>query len=184
MNFYATEDVCKRIIELKKETNTPDSDVTVNLVKAYKTYNIGDYKVTPLPAVHSGYNIETGTYYGFTPVTYIIEKDGKSMLYHHDSDKYVKETFEFLKSRNKPFDLVSFDCTNGLNPHTYIGHLGYEECLQYKKEFIENGLATTETKFVVNHFSHNGKYSVYDDMVTIAEKDGIIVSYDGLEVEF
>ena len=53
-----------------------------------------------------------------------------------------------------------------------------------KNEFIKNGIATQNTKFVVNHFSHNSPFALYDDMSKICEKDGFIVSYDGLEVEF
>ena len=37
----------------------------------------------------------------------------------------------------------------------------------YKDLFIQNGIATENTKFVVNHFSHNGIGAVYEDMKKI-----------------
>lgn len=37
--------------------------------------------------------------------------------------------------------------------------------------------------FVLNHFSHNGN-AVYDDFSHIAGKNGFLVSYDGMELEF
>ena len=47
----------------------------------------------------------------------------------------------------------------------------------------KEGIADENTKFVVNHFSHNGGAN-YDDLKPVADKDGVIVSYDGLEIEF
>lgn len=186
-NFYGNKDVYERLVNIKKTHGIKDDYVVANLVEPYKTYDIGGYMVTPLPAVHAGYNIDDDNgdkQFKYYPVTYIIEKDGKSMLYHHDSDFYADQTFEFLKNRKKPFDLVTFDCTNGLLKKDYIGHLGYKECVEYAQLFKTYGLATEKTKFVVNHFSHNGIGAVYEDMKKIAEKDGFIASYDGLVVEF
>ena len=36
---------------------------------------------------------------------------------------------------------------------------------------------------VINHFSHNG-LATYDDLINACEGSDIIVSYDGLEIEF
>lgn len=185
--FYSPKDVYEKIVALKQSDNIKDIDLIAVKVEPYKTYTVGEYLVTPLPAVHAGYNVskdDGSVKFKYYPVTYIIEKDGKSMLYHHDSDFYAEETFEFLKNRKKPFDLVSFDCTNGLLPKTYVGHLGLNECVDYKNEFIKNGLATDKTIFVVNHFSHNGTGTVYNDMKITAEKVGFIASYDGMTLEF
>ncbi len=49
---------------------------------------------------------------------------------------------------------------------------------------IKTGLADENTVFVLNHFSHNGRCSDYDDMCREAEKYGFTVSYDGMEIEF
>ena len=45
------------------------------------------------------------------------------------------------------------------------------------------GLIDGKTLIVLNHFSHNGGQT-YDEMRVEAEKAGVIVSYDGLEIEF
>lgn len=185
--FYAPVDVYEKINAVKRSDNIKDTDVMAYLVKPYETIKVGEYLVTPLPAVHAGYDISKDDgvkKFNYYPVTYIIEKDGKSMLYHHDSDFYAEETYKFLKNRKKPFDLVTFDCTNGLLEKDYVGHLGLAECVKYKNDFILDGLATEKTVFVVNHFSHNGTGSVYADMKKTAAKYGFIASYDGMTVEF
>ena len=187
LNFYAPKDVYKRIENIIKDKKIEKEYIVSHLVEPYKTYDIAGYKITPLPAVHAGYDVrhDDGTReFEYYPVTYIIEKGETSMLYHHDSDFYAEETIEFLKKRKKPFDLVTFDCTNALLPKTYVGHLGLKEGVEYARFFKENGLATEKTKFVVNHFSHNGTGSLYDDIKVTAEREGFIASYDGLTVEF
>ena len=45
------------------------------------------------------------------------------------------------------------------------------------------GLVDKNTVIVVNHFSHNGGQT-YDEMCAEVEKQGVTVSYDGLEIEF
>lgn len=47
----------------------------------------------------------------------------------------------------------------------------------------KEGIVNDKTIVVFNHFSHNGG-QVYDEMLNEAEKYHMIVSYDGLEVEF
>ena len=48
---------------------------------------------------------------------------------------------------------------------------------------LEEGMADENTRFVCNHFSHNGISVVYDDFVSVAGKEGFLVSYDGMIME-
>ena len=47
----------------------------------------------------------------------------------------------------------------------------------------KDGIVDDKTKIVLNHFSHNGGAN-YDDLVKLEKELGVIISYDGLEVEF
>ena len=49
---------------------------------------------------------------------------------------------------------------------------------------IEIGVADSNTNFFVNHFSHNGENTLYEDMERVAQSHGMNSTYDGLEVEF
>ena len=53
----------------------------------------------------------------------------------------------------------------------------------YVTEVFRHGCADETTKFVLNHFSHNGLGTLHDDISTTAEGLGMIASYDGLEIE-
>ena len=51
------------------------------------------------------------------------------------------------------------------------------------KKLAELGCISSQTVKVVNHFSHNGEMT-YDQLALWGKKRGILVAYDGMEVEF
>lgn len=138
-------------------------------LKPYDTVDAGGYRVTALNAVHA---------FNETALFYRIEKDGKRLLYAHDTDEFTPEHLEFLKGAR--LDIVSLDCTNGVLECDYIGHMGISDNLRMREKLYEIGAADEKTIFVANHFSHNG-VAPYDEMCR--RLPGFIVSYDGLTVE-
>ena len=110
---------------------------------------------------------------------YLIEKDGKAVLYGHDTDELDPRVFECLKG--KKLDLVSLDCTNGAKITTYVGHMGVEKDLNMREKLLECGAADAHTIFVANHFSHNGLIPY--EALEKAMPD-FRISYDSMEIEF
>ena len=144
-------------------------------VEPFCPFAIGKYTVTALKALHGAKD----------PYVYIISDGKKTLLYAHDSDIFPDETWAYLRESGIRFDLVSMDCTEGaMESIPYQGHmcLGYNRILRQK--LMEIGAADEKTIFVSNHFSHNGKAACYNDYAPLAEKDGILTSYDGMEIEF
>ena len=154
----------------------------------FETVQIEDYAVTALEAVHC---ISSGAGAGWPVVFanraymraeealfYLIEKDGKSLLYAHDTDEFTPADMEFLAGRR--IDLISMDCTNGVLQANYVGHMGCADNLRMRDKLLKNGAADMHTVFVANHFSHNG-------LVPIEELErrlpGFIIAWDGLTVE-
>ena len=83
------------------------------------------------------------------------------------------------------YDLVSVDCTAGANmTYDYPKHMCLGWDIEFRQKMYDLGLADKHTIFVLNHFSHNGKDSVYDDFKVIAKKYNFVAAYDGLEIEF
>ena len=82
----------------------------------------------------------------------------------------------------KRIRIISLDCTNGHLNLDYVGHMGARENLRLREKLLENGAADKHTIFVANHFSHNGLNAVYDDFLPLAEREGFLVSYDGMEI--
>ena len=174
--FYGTKPTMDKILEraFMPEKLLQEKAMELREIKPFEPFFINNYKVTALKADHGG---------DIQAVFYMIEKDGKALLYAHDTGLFPQETLEYLKSVDVCFDLVSYDCTNGLLDWDNRSHMGITGNRIIKKALLDMGRVNEKTIHVVNHFSHNG-LAGYDELKPIAEKDGFIVSYDGLELEF
>ncbi|MBQ7348589.1 MAG: hypothetical protein IJW47_01200 [Clostridia bacterium] len=138
----------------------------------YKKTVIGDYAITPLNAYH-----QKGA------MVYIIEKGGKTIFYCLDTGKMPEENFEFMKTLNKPFDLVVLDCTYGHVPaDKYGGHLSLYDGVNQVKKMKDAGAVTDKTEIMVTHFAHWHTPS-HQKMEELAGEFGYVVSYEGIEKE-
>lgn len=174
LQIYGSKDITA---PLEKYNDKGDAyGFNINEVNAFEPFFAEGYKITALKAVHGTENM--------TPFIYLIEKDGKSLLYAHDTGIFPDETFDYLKKTVKHLSFASLDCTEGTKSIKYVSHMNYERDVFVKNRLLELGVADENTVFCLNHFSHNGENSLYDDMSAIGKKDGFIVSYDGMTVEF
>ena len=112
---------------------------------------------------------------------YRIEKDGKSLLYAHDTGALSEENMEMLASAGGKLDLVSLDCTQQKYRESGY-HMGFYDDVEQKERLIKAGLADGKTIWVVNHFSHNGGW-LHEELEAHAEKYGFLASYDGMSEE-
>lgn len=171
--MYLTNAGYKQTKERCDAAGPKEDRVKLHLIKPFEPFCAEGYTVTPLKADHDP---------AADPVFFIIEKDGKAILYANDTGTYPEETAEYLKKCGKHFDLVSFDCTNVFLD--YRGnHMGIKENAEVKDMLIKWGLCDEKTIFVVNHFSHNGG-ATHEELCEKAKEYGFVVSYDGLEIEF
>lgn len=141
-------------------------------LEPFQTVDIGGYGVTALPSRHA---------HQFESFIYFIEKDGKSLLYAHDSGMFFDEVFDFLAGR--AIDMISMDCTymdKDTRDQPENGHMGLPVNRVLKEKLLAIGAATEDTTFVVNHFSHNGGLN-HAALVNAAQ--GFAVTYDGIELE-
>jgi len=160
--------------------NDPDkifenSRLSFDTLSPYESRDICGFRVTALPASHGTEN----------PYVYIFEKGGKAMLLHNDSGYLCPEAMEWLRKSGIKFDLVSYECTYGNRDANGGGnHMGIPNDLEARRRLIENGNCKDSTMSVITHFSHNGTSVGYEDMLKIAEENGFVLAYDGLEIEF
>lgn len=152
-----------------------NKELELNEIEVFKTFETDGYKITPLKAVH-------GT---TEPVIYLITKDNKTILYAHDTHYFDESVWEYLKENNVFLNLVSLDCTQANDSEMrYIGHMNLNDNIKVKNRLLEMKAADENTIFVCNHFSHNGKDVSYGTFEAIAEENGFLTAYDGLELEF
>ena len=171
--FYGPSDL-ETLCDDAKIIDVARENVKFVPLEFQKQVKIGEYQVTPLKAQHA---VQLGS------MNYIIERDGKRVLYLVDSGYPTQETFAFLKSSNKKFDLVVMDGTMGvLPPASYIYHMGYEENKMLKEKLINLGATTRKTRFVVTHITHN-QSEYHEKVEEIFKGTGIEVAFDGIEIE-
>ncbi|HPS34417.1 MAG TPA: MBL fold metallo-hydrolase [Oscillospiraceae bacterium] len=175
LDIYGSEDIRPEIenhVE-KWPENSPNL-IRVHTAAPRVTFEAEGCLITPFEAAH-------GTQH---PYVYVIESGQKALLYAHDTDIFDDDVWNFIKNRGWRFDFVSLDCTNGTKPIDYRGHMDLERNRKFRELLTGLGAAGENTVFCLNHFSHNAENALYDDMAAIAEKEGLLVSYDGMEYDF
>ncbi len=172
--FYSDKAGYEAIRKIRTDCQIPEEDFSEKLIAHYKPLDIEGYTVTPLKAVHDPSS---------SPVIYIIEKDGKSIFYSTDTSEYDEETFSYLKTLEKPLNLITLDCTYGLSDTEWSGHLDFRRCINLRKKLEEAKITDSNTIFVLTHFSHNAKSVMYDEFVKIAAEENFWVAYDGMIIE-
>ena len=173
LQIYSTKSSASELLPIIESAEKRDEKALKwNEIVPYNTYEILDYKVTPLKADHAK-NLD--------PVIYIIEKDGKAILYAHDTGYFLEETWDYIEKSKIKFDFVALDCTSILNEKAYTNHMGIKACCDVKERLLKTN-ADENTVFCLHHFSHNGKL-IYDDLVPVAKELGFEVSYDSAEFE-
>ncbi len=178
IEYYATAAAYEELFEIyeKKMSDKKENEnrVRLNQIYPFKTFTSGGYKITPLNANH---NPNTD------PVIYIIEKDGKALLYGHDTGRFSDETWDYLKKTGICFGLVSLDSTYATLLGDDFGvHMNLKINNEIKEKMISLGFADGNTIFVANHFSH--KNGLHNEIEHEAKKVGFLAAYDGMIVEF
>ena len=176
LHFHCGESGLNKLKEVAEREHI-GARIELSLVEPFKPFTVcnGKYTVMPLPADHAQ---------NTSPVIYAIAGEGKRMLYAHDTGMFSESVWNGLRSFGK-FDLVSLDCTAclALDGDWERGHMSVGSNLRTIDRMEQEGLADDKTVFVLNHFSHNGGQT-HDELVKAVKDKGVIVAYDGMEIEF
>ena len=172
INYYGGDSIYQTLNNIIEKEKDKYLDMSITKVSAGKIYQVGKYMVMPLNANHG---LES------TPLFYAISDGTKKVLYAHDTGYFSEESWNYLKGFGK-FDLVSLDCTGATQSGWVNGHMCVETNIKIIQKMKDLGLIDDNTKKVINHFSHNGQ-ATYDETYEYVKDLGIIVSYDGLEIE-
>lgn len=148
------------------------AQAAIHEIKLYEAVEVGDYKITPLPAYHK---------LDETAFVYLIESKGKVILYLHDTGLLYDEVYDYLAKSGLRADLVSYDCTYAALP-SGGGHMGLDSVPEVRRRLTEIGFTDDKTTHIVNHFSHNG-ILLHDELEKAAAEIGFLCSYDGFSIE-
>ncbi len=147
-----------------------DDAVRFVRIEPFADFMADGYHMIPIPADHDRRE---------TCFIYVIEKDGKCLLYGHDTGMNLsQEAWDCIFGRT--YDLISLDATMGKN-HAEGYHMGLPDALEVVRRLEEQGCIRPDTVKVINHFSHNGKMT-HEELEIFAEEHGLTAAYDGMKV--
>ncbi|MDR2524918.1 MAG: hypothetical protein LBC83_01810 [Oscillospiraceae bacterium] len=173
LHIYASAATVRYIANADPINLTVDEAIDLHVVTPFTPFAVDGFNVTGLKADHDAKT---------EPLFYMIEKDGKALLYANDTGYFPEETWEYLASTKPRLDFVSLDCT-GIVENYRQHHMGVQANYDTRERLQALRCTHESTQFCHHHFSHNGRL-VYDEQVPLAEKNGFLVSYDGMEAVF
>ena len=139
----------------------------------YTPVLIDGFTVTPLKARHA-HNIGA--------MIFVIQKDGKNILWAHDTGLLHTEVYEYLKNIGIRFDLVSLDCTLKRGEQISLSHMDADWCIETKNRLVSQNNADDKTIFVLSHIGHLVDRT-HKEMEDEMKEHGFIVAYDTMTVE-
>ena len=170
LKVYGNKDIGQALENIGMTEPDKSPYLKFGLFKAYETYQIDNYRITPLPANHDPKQ---------DCFIYVIQKEDRTLLYGHDSGYFAEETWIGL--RNFKFDGVILDCTTVGQECSYATHMGLPDNIRVRDRMYSEGTAVAQTTFIITHFAHSyGPYQ--DDLNNLARENGFIAAYDGFDI--
>ena len=166
LNVYMSSSTAKTFAS--GTTDIREMPFKMHHLHPFETVNVGEMVVTPLLAAHDP-NEEC--------LFYILEKDGKTVMYASDTGPFPQATWDYILTRH--FDMLIIECTIGPNLRTYNSHMSFQDVVDIKEKMLSSGAIKSDTPCWITHFSHNAKVT-HDEFVEIAAPYGINVAYDGV----
>lgn len=133
-------------------------------------FRCGAWEITAIPADHDPLQ---------ECLIYLCKKDGKAILYGHDTgSRLTQQAWELLS--DEKIDLISLDGTMGRESCPY-NHMGLPDVESFLGKIRKMGCVNAHTRCIVSHFSHNGGMT-QAELADWGSKRGILTAYDGMEL--
>lgn len=168
IRVYGSETVTSAIKAHHGEGHLPIELITL---EPYIPINTGNLTFTPIIGRHDPKQM---------CLNYMIDSDSATVLYASDTGEYEQQPLDFLRERK--FDLLIVECTQGTMswPATY--HMSFDAVLRLRDELARSGAVNPGARTVITHFSHNIGL-LHDELEAIANPEGVEVAYDGIVFE-
>lgn len=117
------------------------------------------------------------------PQHLLFTLEGKQLLYALDGAWFISESYNYLHDRN--LDMMVWDATCG----DYAGdfRIGEHNSIPMIRLMLPSlktwGVISEQTKVYLSHLAPK-LHAPHDETVALVAKDGLLVAYDGLELDF
>jgi len=151
--------------------------LTISYALHARTQPIGPYQITPLATDHDRWD---------QSMMFLIERDGKRLLYALDTGTFSRGAMEYLTS-GVYLNALIIDHTYGwgsIDTSSAPGgqdHLNAPLVADTLRALRESGTIDDRTRVWASHISHEG-VPTHDAFTVLAREQGYEVAYDGLDV--
>jgi len=145
-----------------------DWPMDLHEVRSFETFESSGYRISPLRARHTP---------GEDCLNFLIEREGKRLVYATDTGVWPDETFEFLLGTH--VDLLVLECTNAFQPSTYLGHLDMDGFGYMLNRLRTTKVLGSDSRVVTTHHSAAGG-ARYCDLQAALAPLGAEPGYDGM----
>lgn len=161
------------VMETLRKSLDDMEELKINLheIKEGKEEKTDGYRILPVRGNH-------GSQQGFSH-SYIIQKDGKTLLYALDSGSYDEDQFALIQEYQ--YDAVIMEGTTGLNEQ-YGGHMCLVNNIRIRERLKENKCLRENSRFLLTHLSPHW-CPPHDWYESIVASEGLELAYDGLQIE-
>ena len=125
-----------------KRKKTSEVLVASESLEYFMPKKISDYTVIPLRANHGNASL--------CAMMYILQSNGKSILWAHDTGKFTDDTVNYIKNSGIRFDMISRDCTLKRGEQITQKHMDLDWCIEMVNMLKESKNADDNTIIVLN----------------------------------
>ena len=148
--------------------------VELHRMKLYESYAVTDsLSITSVEANHTQ---------SFFPQWLLFEENGKKMLYATDGAWFIEHTYHFLQNAALDTLIIDATCGDDIKDDRMAGHNSLPMIRLLLPALRYNRMITPQTNIVLTHLAPS-LHRPHAETVQIAEKDGMVVAYDGLTIE-
>ena len=112
-------------------------------------------------------------------VNYILQREGRTMLYALDTGWFHQHTYELIKQFR--YDLVVIEGTFGYGVDS-AGHFNLDKLQRAIQHFREDDLLKEGARFCATHICPHFS-PVHDEYAPVLAEKGITLAYDGMKVD-
>lgn len=170
IKIFGPKETMQAIVDTVKIETRGRVPVDIQTLQPMQTICVDDYKITAVLTHHDD---------ALDCYIYIIEHDGKTLLYGNDSSMFPDYTWEEILKHK--YDGVILDCTSVTESRVFGSHMGFDEIVETRRRLLEQGCADAHTQFIATHFAHTFA-PLHDRITPIFAKEGFVAAYDGLTV--
>lgn len=164
--IYGNEVVCQLI-----RNRYPEWPIDLIELKKNVTVVHEAYQVTPIMAKHKG-DEECHNF--------IVERDGRRILYATDTGYYQDEVFDFLAG--KQIHAMVVECSDGFHKTPYVGHMDLVQCVDMVTRLRQSGALTTDAQVFTTHHAAGGD-ATHQELTEALAPYNIQPGFDGLSFE-